>query len=457
MKFTPDKYQTETIKGLLQNMYYGIFSDPGFGKTACILKAFEILQAKGYVDRLFVLTKRRIIYKTWEPEVAKWGFNFTVCNLHQYKERNKLFFSKSHDVFLLNFERLDMLHDLRKKQRGAVDSLLDQTMFVIDESTGIKNTNTKRFRMLRALAPNIRRRVIMTGTPAPRSLVDMYAQVWFLDLGKKFGFKTSFLNTYFRPCGYKGYQHEPLDDAYKNIFNKIKHFTIRYDENVFKTPALVVKTRMLQLPPEAQKIYTDMEKLFIAELKSGAITATSTAVRSSKLRQIANGGVYDEDGKYHFIHHEKTDDIVDIVEELNGKPLLIAYEFKHDIVRLKELLPDLEHIGGGVSDKKSNALIDQWNAGKLQYLAGQFNSISHGLSLQEVDAALACYSNTFNLEHYYQFIRRVKRRGNSAKFVILYHLVMEKTIDELIIKSLTRKEQTQKSLLRLIEEHYLHR
>jgi hypothetical protein len=452
MKYIPDKHHQIAVKFLLQNPGSGLLMDPGLGKTGCVLYTFYLLRKKKLAKKMLVVSKIKVAYNTWPDEIKKWGFPFNSHILHGKGMDVKYLESDAIDIHLINFEGLDWLKNtLLNKKNKHLRNMFD--ICVIDESTKIKNTNTQRFRTIRSLAPLFKRRHILTGTPTPKSMMDIYGQIWFLDLGHCLGFKTQFRNEFFTPSGFMGYEDKLVEGGEEKIFNKLKHLVIRFKDTGKDMPEVVLIDRKIPMPPKAMRLYKELELEFIAEMESGVVTAVNAAARSSKLRQVTNGSVYGEDKKVHKIHTEKAEELIELVEELNGKPVFVAYEFQHDLDQLKEAFPNAPHIGSGVSEKKAREIIKDWNAGKIPILFGHPDSVAHGLNMQEIDAAVVFFSLTWNLENYQQFIKRIARRGNKAKFTMVYHIIMENTIDELMMARLAQKEKSQKNLLKYFEDY----
>lgn len=385
----------------------------------------------------------------WPKEVKKWNDfkDIKVVILHgKDKEKN---LGKEADIYLINPEGLPWLLKQNFKKQGF-------DVLIVDESSKFKAWNTMRFKLLKTVLQQFRRRYILTGSPAPNGLMDIFSQIFILDGGAALGkYITNYRNTYFYPSGYGGYEWKIQPGAEARIKERIKPLIMHLAaEDYLELPERVINPIYVDLPKDAREIYDEMEDEMYTDLLKGEIVAANAAAASMKCRQIANGGVYDENGDTHTVHMEKADAILDLVEELQGTPILIAYEFTHDLERLKRSLgKDTPHIGGGVSTKRATELERAWNAGELPVLLGQPASIAHGLNLQDAGNHIAWHSLTWNFEHYDQFIKRILRQGSKHKKVFVHHIIARNTVDEAILMALSVKDNTQKSLLSGLKEY----
>ena len=412
-----------------------------------VLLAFKILKKKKIVKNLIVVAKLRIIYSTWPNEIAKWDMPFTHTLLHGPKK--DVNFDKDVDIYFINYEGLPWL---KKKLKGKNKEKFD--WMVLDESSKIKNTKTARFRIIRKIAGQFKRRTILTGSPIPNGLKDIFGQVYFLDLGKAFGsFITKFLVDYFLPCGYMGYDWKLQEGAEKKIYSKLKGLVLRFGNEMLDLPPLHKVNREIELSGKAMELYKEIEKEFIVELGSGTITADSAGVLSGKLRQMVGGRIYDKDGATHVVHDEKIEDLEEVIEELQGSPCLVLYEFRHELKALRERFPNAPYIGGGVSAKRGSEIEGEWNRGELPVLFGHTDSVAHGLNLQESGRHVIFFSLTWNLENYEQVIQRLWRQGQKNP-VIVIHIIAKGTIDEAILTAIEGKDKTQKALLNALRDFY---
>ncbi len=428
----------------------GLFLDPGLGKTSISYAAFTILKELGHVRRMLVVAPLRPAHLVWPKERTKWQefHKLTVHVLHGKGLEN----IPPADVYVINPEGLQWLSRPKQLQALGVD------MLVVDESTKFKHTNTQRFKFLRALLPAFKRRYILTGTPTPNGLMDLFGQVYILDQGHALGrFVTHYRKEYFFQSGYGGYEWRPKIDSLERITKKVAPLTLRLRaEDHLQMPELLYEDIAVKLPSAVRKTYNAMEGTFLAELDNGVIAAANAAVASGKLRQIVNGALYTEGlgskKEYTILHNEKIDAVEDLLEQLGGKPVLLLYEFdfERDMLQKRFNCPAL---GGGVSTKKAAEIEAAFNRGEIPLLIGQPQAMGHGLNLQEVCHHVVWYGLTWNLELYDQATRRVYRQGQRAETVFVYRLVAEDTIDEVVSGALAGKDRTQTALMGSLSQY----
>ena len=356
--------------------------------------------------------------------------------------------SETTNIHLINPEAVEWL-----VQTGYMDRY---DVLVVDESSKFKDSQTKRFKSLKPWIPQFKRRWILTGTPVPNGLMDLFGQIYILDLGRALGrFITHYRRNYFIQSGFGGYTWSPQPDAFKRIVEKISPLILQLSsEDYLKMPELINTTVEVDLPSEALKIYQSVENEFIAEIENGPIVAANAAVAGVKCRQIANGAVYDEEGHWSPIHDAKLEALGDLLEELGGAPVIILYEFDHDRERIQSFLGQpIPVLGSGLGEKRLSALIDGFNDGHIPILLGHPASMGHGLNLQGSCYHIIWFGIPWNLEHYIQAIARVYRQGQKSNSVFVYHIAAVKTLDIHVLKTLIKKDQTQSSLLRAISTY----
>jgi SNF2 family DNA or RNA helicase len=242
-------------------------------------------------------------------------------------------------------------------------------------------------------------------------------------------------------------------DIYEHIAPSVLRMSAK---DYLEMPPLIVEDIEVELPPKARSMYDQFEKMLRLDFKNGRVSAANSGVAMMKCRQIANGGIYLEEGseRCQHIHDAKTEAVEELIEELEGQPALVAYEFLHDLERLKKKLgKNIPHIGGGVSGKRSGEIIDQWNRGELPVLFGQPQSMSHGLNMQEQGRAVIWHSMIYNLEDYEQFIQRVWRQGQKGT-VFVYRIIAQNTVDEAVVAALARKDLTQNALFDALKDYW---
>lgn len=452
LNWSPKEYQLRAIRMLLGQQSGGLFLDPGLGKTSTTLATFKILKSKGYVSKMLIVAPLRPVYKVWPDEIKKWvNFNdLTFTILHgPEKERN---LRKDVDIYIINPEGLLWLLD-PKVVRPSFDVLC------IDESTKFKNSQSKRFKLLKPLLPSFKRRWILTGTPNPNGIEDLFGQMYILDLGRSLGrFITHFRSQYFVRSGYNLYDWKPRHGAFEEIVERIAPLILQLSaEDYLEMPELVYRNIEVKLPEEVMSKYRDVEDAFYAELEEGHIVAANAAAAGTKCRQIANGAVYGEDtGEgprvWYPVHDEKLDALESFLEELSGKPCIVLYEFDHDRQRILERLGDVPVLGD-LSPKQFADVVDRFNRGEIPYVLGHPGSMAHGLNLQASCHHMVWYGITWNLEYYDQAIARIYRQGQESERVFIYHIVAKDTKDEDVLNVLTRKDRDQQNLLRAISDY----
>lgn len=480
--FKPKWWQDKGIRWLLKKCEAGLFLAPGLGKTAIALFAFHVLRKKGIVTKMLVISQRRIIYNVWRQEVTKWGFDFDVALVHGQgkdktgKTKKQRELERDADVYLINFDALEWLAG----QPPRIVKKFAGSMLVLDESSKVKTWTGDRMKALKKLLPLFKRRVIMSGSPTPNSMQDIFSQIYVLDMGDSLGrFIGAFRNTYFytvemvlkNPLGEivrRWNDYELMEGAEETIYEKLRKLVLRIPEEVVGLKPLVPVAREFEMPAAARKAYIEVEQEFITYLRQGKVTAANAGVATAKLRQIASGMVYykeveeapDEDGQlvykaqksYEVVHDEKLKELVQLIAELRGLPALIAYQFDHERIEIQKRLK-CPAIYGKTTDKKTDELIEQWNAGELPVLLGHPASISHGLNLQGTKAAIIFYTCGYNLDDHEQFIRRVWRQGQKES-VTAYYLNAIDTLDDVVQGVLTLKDRNQKRLLSALEARY---
>jgi SNF2 family DNA or RNA helicase len=466
----------KAVKHLLENACAALFLDPGLRKTSITYAAFTFLQKRKVASKMLVIAPLKACYRVWPAEAAKWkDFNhLRVVVLHGPKKEERL--QQDADVYVINPEGLEWLIyggsgrralDTRRWRKFGFDTL------AIDELTKFKSSKGIRFKALKQVLDTFSRRWGLTGSPAPNGLLDLFGQCFILDMGRTLGrYITHYRAEYFLNPDRQGWNWVLKPGAKERIYDRIKPLALRMAaEDYLELPPIIdvgdKKEERLELPPKARELYDALEEDLIAKIDARIVTAANAASASNKLWQICNGGLYvdqdmasliagraSEGRKSEKIHDVKTDWLEDLIEELNGQPLLIGYQFKHDLERLQERFgKDIPVFGA--NDSKNSIIEAQWNRNELLFCCGQQDAIAHALNLQEGSAAhLAHYSLTWNLETWDQIIRRIRRSGTKAKRVFRYLAVMKDTTDEDRLYSISRKDTTQKSLFEALKARH---
>lgn len=455
--YTPRAYNLTAISGMCAKPGYALFLDPGMGKTGTSLATSVLLQEADEMHGALVIAPRRPARNTWPVEIQKWAdFNhLTVALVMGTPTQRVAALNSKADLYIINPENVAWLVEylINNPTVRPFDVLF------VDESTKFKSAQSKRFKALRMILPFFRRRYILTGTPSPQNMEDLWSQVFILDNGARLGRSlTAFRKRYFdehpQRGGYSLWTLKPGAD--KEIFAKISDICLRLDaKDHLDMPERIENKIIVNLSDDAMSSYLTMERDFLLGLSSGEITAANAAAASMKLRQMANGAVYDAAGYVHHLDDAKLEALRDLIEEQSGQPLLIAVAFQHDADRIRAFLGDdkIPYLGGGMSDKYADRVIADWNAGKLPVVLAHPASVAHGLNLQSGGNAVCWFSLTWSLEDFIQFNARVWRQGQQAKSVIFHFIIAEGTIDEAVMKALTDKNARQESLFATLKRY----
>lgn len=346
------------------------------------------------------------------------------------------------DIYIINRENIQWLVE----ESGIA---FDFDMIVIDELSSFKNHSTKRFKAMLKVRPRVNRIVGLTGTPASNGLMDLWAEFRILDMGQRLGrFITKYRTDYFQPDKRNGqiiYSYKPLPYAEDAIYRQISDITISMKAtDHLKMPELVSSEYVVQLSDTEADDYEELKRELVLSLPDGEVTAANAASLSGKLSQMANGAIYDDSGDMVHIHDRKLDALEDLIEAANGKPILVAYWFKHDLTRITERLKKLHIPFSRLDDSTS---IRRWNNGEIPVALIHPASAGHGLNLQSGGSTLIWFGLTWSLELYQQTIARLWRQGQTSKTVVVQHIITKGTIDNRIMKALSQKEHTQTALI----------
>ena len=446
------EYQERGVKHIIDNEYCALFLDMGLGKTVTTLTAIKELLDNCIISNALVIAPKKVTQVTWSDEIRNWehlhGLTISVID-GTARQRREAMAAKA-DIYAVSRDNIVWL----VTEHGGVR--LPYDMVVIDELSSFKNHASKRFRAMRKVRKFIPRVVGLTGTPAPNGLIDLFAQMYLVDEGRRLGKTvTEYRDRFFRPGKRNGdivYTYElkaPQDETEQQISDLISDITISMTaEDYLKMPDRIMLYDYVDLAPEVLAMYRDFEKEQILELINSdePISAASAAALSNKLQQFANGAVYDAERNVRDIHDEKLDKLEEIVEAANGEPVLVAYSYRHDLERIMQKLKAY----GPVKLEKPEHIAD-WNAGKIPVLVTHPASAGHGLNLQKGGHNIVWFGNTWSLELYQQFNARLYRQGQ-GKPVAVHHIVARGTIDEKIIRSLDGKRETQDGLMESIKE-----
>lgn len=396
------------------------------------------------IRRALVVAPIRVASFSWPAEIEKWdhlkGLKYSVAVGTAAERRAAL--KKPADIYLINRENVQWL---------VSDSGIpfDFDMVVIDELSSFKNHQTKRFRALMKVRPKVKRIVGLTGTPSSNGLMDLWAEFRLLDMGERLGrFIGQYRTSYFRPDKQNGqvvFSYKPLPGAEKQIYGKISDITISMkSDDHLQMPELINSRYTVYLSEKEDSRYADLKKDLVLQMPDGEITAANAASLSGKLSQMANGAIYTDAGETVAIHERKLDALEDIIEAANGKPVLVAYWFRHDLERITERLHKLKI---PCSRLDTDGSIRKWNAGEIPVALIHPASAGHGLNLQGGGNTLVWFGLTWSLELYQQTVARLWRQGQQSETVVVQHIITKGTIDERIMKALSEKDTTQAALI----------
>ena len=439
MQYKPYEYQEYATRFIQTHEVSAIFLDCGMGKSVITLTAIKRLLAKGKARRVLVVAPLRVAQTTWPDEIQKWdhlkGLTYAVAVGSE--EKRKAALAKKEDITIINRENVEWLV-AKSGQKWCYDTV------VLDELSSFKSYQAKRFKYLLKVRPFVSRIVGLTGTPASNGLMDLWAEFRVLDLGERLGrYITRYREAYFKPDKRNAqvvFSYKPLPGAEERIYEKISDITISMKaKDYLHLPELVFNDVFVKLDEKAERAYAEFKADMVVELKGEEIDAVNAAVLSNKLLQMANGAIYAEDGKVIRIHDKKLDALEDMLESANGKPVLVAYWFKHDLQRIKERFPLAREI-------KTAEDIRAWNNGEIAMGLIHPASAGHGLNLQRGGSTIIWFGLTWSLELYQQLNARLYRQGQKET-VIIHHILTEGTMDERVLRAVGEKDKTQSALI----------
>lgn len=445
MKYEPHNYQTYATRYIEEHPISAVLLDMGLGKTSITLTALNNLLFDSFeAHRILVIAPLRVARDTWIAEADKWDhLQNLICSVAVGSEvERRAALMKPADIYIINRENVQWLIE-DSKLPFNFDTV------VVDELSSFKNYQTKRFRSLMKVRPKVKRIIGLTGTPSSNGLMDLWAEFRLLDLGARLGrFISHYRLEYFQPDKRNGqviFTYKPLPGAEQRIYNKISDITISMrSTDLLKMPELVSSEYTVRLSDEERKRYDGLKQDLVLQLQDSEITAANAAALTGKLCQMANGAIYTDDGGTVNLHDRKLDALEDIIESAGGKPLLVAYWFKHDFARITERLNKL-HVPFSKLD--SSESIKRWNDGELPVALIHPASAGHGLNLQNGGSCIVWFGLTWSLELYQQTNARLWRQGQNAETVVVQHIVTKGTIDERILKVLSKKDSTQAALI----------
>ena len=448
-------YQNYCVEYLKDHPEAMLIIQMGLGKSVISLTAILDLMFDSFeVGKVLVIAPLRVSRTVWPEERDIWEhthflqMSVVVGSARQRAEALKA----SADIYVINRENVKWLVDFLEKYH--ISWPFD--MVVIDELSSFKNHQSQRWKALRKVRPQIKRIVGLTGTPASNGLLDLWAETFLIDRGKRLGrFIGKYREAYFRPAGMNPYTgvvfgYEPLSGAEEAIYRKISDITVSMKAlDYLDMPEQVMVDHYVDMGPHERRLYDEMKKQLIVEVGGDRIDAANAAVLSGKLLQMANGAVYNEGRQVRAIHDRKLEMLGDLIEQANGQSVLAAYWYRHDHDRIREYLADR---GYRPRDIKTDQDISDWNEGKIQVGLISPAGAGHGLNIQKGGHILIWFSLVWSLEMYQQTNARLWRQGQK-EVVTIHHILTRDTVDEDVLKALEHKDVTQQGLISAVKAH----
>lgn len=440
MQYKPHDYQKFAMDFIETHPEAAVLLECGLGKTSITLTALNDMMFDRFeVHKVLIIAPIRVCRNSWAAEIEKWDHlkGMTYSLVLGSREQRLAALRRKADLYIINRENVQWLIE-------SSGMPFDFDMVVIDELSSFKNHQSKRFRALRNVRPFVKRIVGLTGTPCSNGLMDLWAQFRLLDKGERLGKRIGQYRDAYFTSDWNGFTYSPRPGAEKQIYSKIADISISMKTTDHLTmPDLVMVADKVELDEDAFRIYKDMEQEMCVEFVDEPISAANGGVLCGKLTQLASGTIYTDSGAVRHIHDHKLDALEDLIEAQNGKPVLIAYWYKHERDSIMERF-DCREI-------KTDADIANWNKGKIPVALIQPSSAGHGLNLQSGGSTIIWYTMPWSLELYQQTNARLWRQGQQSETVVIHHLVAAGTIDEDIMKVLENKDKTQAAMMKAVK------
>ena len=448
MHYNPHTYQTRLKDFIISNRYAFLTVDMGLGKTATTLTAVrELLEDYLEAERVLVIAPKSVAENTWTSECAKWDHlaHLRVSVVMGTEAQRIRALETPADLYVINRDNVVWLTE-------HLGNSWDFDTVIVDESSSFKNPQARRFKALRKVRPRIRRMILLTGTPSPNGHMDLWAQMWLIDMGERLGRTLgSFRTKYFKPGrsnGHVVYDWHLLPGAGDQISAKMQDVTVSLKaEDWLEVPDLIETDTHIALSPTESKAYRDFERDQLMSLDGKDIEALTAAALANKLLQFTGGAMYDTEHGWHTTNDAKLRALEDLVETAGDEPVLVFYQYKHELERLQERFKPLQP----VTFSGEPEILKKWNEGSIRMLLCQPASVQYGLNMQEGGHIIVWYTPTWNLEQYQQANARLHRQGQTRP-VLCYRLICDGTVDERVVKALTVKDNAQETLLRLIRD-----
>ncbi len=446
MIYRPYDYQIRATQFVREHPYCGLLLDMGRGKSVITLTAIQEMIEDCEISRILVVAPKKVAESTWTAEASKWEHleGLRVAKVMGTEKQRRLALAKEADIYVIGRDNFVWLV-------GQYGGRLPFDVMVIDELTSFKNSKSQRFKAMRIARPSVSRVIGLTGTPAPNGLIDLWGQVYCLDMGERLGKSlTKYREKYFTTHKWNNIvvRCDVRDGCDRTIRDSISDICLSMQaKDYLQLPEIMINTVRVELPPAVREAYTKFEREKVLDFsadhdgESSNILANSAAGLMNKLAQFSNGAVYDDDRNVHEVHSEKVDRLAEIVEAANGESVLVFYQFKHDIPRIQSRLK-----GYKVIVYEGDRQLRDWNEGKIDVLLAHPASTAYGLNMQQGGHYIVWFGTGWDLELYQQANARLHRQGQQ-KPVIVYELVGAGTVDERASSAIREKKNKQQSLL----------
>ncbi len=444
MKYEPHNYQSYCIQRIVQDPAVGLFLRPGLGKTSITLTAVNVLRyLRWEIARVLVIAPKKVAEATWSKEAAKWDHlqHLKVVTVLGNTAKRIRALNTPADVYVINRENVSWLVDYYK-QAWPFD------MLVCDESTSFKNPQSKRFKALKLIRRFCKKVVLLTGTPSSKGLIDLWAQVYLLDEGARLGKTISqYRERYFIANTHGGHftDYKPKTDAESAVLTAISDICVSMKaEDYLELPECVEHEIPVVLEEKAKREYDQFERDLLLEIEDETITAQGAAVLTGKLLQFCNGAVYNADKQGLIVHDCKLDAYMELLERLDGEPVITFYSFKHDLDRLLERLEKTKRrvrVYQGPQDE------DDWNAGKIDVLLAHPASCAYGLNLQAGGRHIVWFGLNWSFELNDQGKCRLWRQGSEFDKVFIHYLVAQGCVDEDVMAAIRSRADTHEAVM----------
>lgn len=446
MKYQPHEYQNRATQFIIDNRYCALFLDMGLGKTVSTLTAIDVLKNDYLeIDKVLVIAPKSVALNTWSGETAKWDhlrkLRISVA-MGTAAQRTKAI-ERDADIYVTNRDNVKWIVDYFKKEPWPFDTV------VLDESSSFKNPSSQRFKALRKIRPQLRRVIELTGTPSPNGLMDLWPQIWLLDMGERLGRTLGSYRSEFFTAGRRNgavvYDWIARPGARQRISKRLADISMSMQASDYlDMPDVIDGGLTLALPPDEMRDYQAFQKEQLMQLDNTDIEAVTAAALTNKLLQYTGGALYDDQHNWHEVSTAKLEALQDIVESTD-ESVLIYYQYQSEKDRILKMLPDAVTFTG------EPKLLESWNAGKIRLMLAHPASVAYGLNMQAGGHIIVWYTPTWNLELYMQANARLHRQGQT-KPVVIYHLIAAGTIDERVMQALNCKNGSQAALLKHIKE-----